>query len=58
MLMKEVIGKIVKEDNSIKAVPQYKVDGFISEKYNDYCKEDITSLSINVELIPKFGEGL
>jgi hypothetical protein len=58
MLLKEIIGKVVKEDASIKSVPQYKVNGFIQEKYNDFCKEDITCLTISVEIVPKFGEGL
>ena len=58
MLIKETIGKIVKEDPSIKSLPQYKTNGFIQEKYNNYSKEDITQLTVNVELIPKFGEGI
>jgi len=58
MLIKEVIGKLVKDDTSIKSIPNYKVNGFIQEKYNDFCKEDITNLTVNVEIVPKFGEGL
>jgi len=29
MLIKEIIGKQVKEDPSIKSLPQYKTNGFI-----------------------------
>ena len=58
MLIKEIIGKLVKEDPSIKSLPQYKTNGFIQEKYNNFSKEDITQLTVNVELVPKFGAGV
>ena len=58
MLIKEIIGKQVKDDPSIKSLPQYKTNGFIQEKYNNFSKEDITQLTINVELVPKFTDGL
>ena len=58
MLIKEIIGKQVKEDPSIKSLPQYKTNGFIQEKYNNFSKEDITQLTVNVEIVPKFSEGI
>lgn len=43
---------------SLKSIPQFKVAGFMQEKYNDFCKEDIMSLTIDVEIAPKFEDGL
>ena len=56
MLIKEIIGKLVKEDASLKALPNYTVEGFIKEKYNEFSKEDINLLTVNVQLIPKFSK--
>ena len=58
MLIKEVIGKLVKEDPSIKSLPQFKTNGFIQEKFNNFSKEDITQLTVNVELVPRFKDEL
>jgi hypothetical protein len=58
LLLKAVIGQLVKNDPSLKSIPQCKVAGFLQEKYNDFCKEDIMSLTIDVEIAPKFEDGL
>jgi|LauGreSBDMM110SN_4_FD.fasta_scaffold306356_1 hypothetical protein len=58
MLIKEIIGQQVKEHSSIKSLPQHKTNGFIQEKYNNFSKEDITQLTVNVEIVPKFSDGL
>ena len=58
MLIKEIIGKLVKEDPSIKSLPLFKTNGFIQEKFNNFNKEDITQLTVNVELVPKFKDEL
>ena len=40
-LIRETLAKQVKEDATIKSLPQYKVNGFLNEKYNNFSKDDI-----------------
>lgn len=58
MLIKEIIGKLVKEDQSLKAVPNYVIEGFIKEKYIEFSKEDVNLMTVNVQLVPKFTKDL
>lgn len=58
MLVQEIIAKLVKNDDTLKTVPNYEIQGFVKEKYVDQSGEDITMMYVNVLLVPKFTKSI